>query len=955
MKNWFILFILLPGLCFSQVKTIGYPKVDNYTKSEYNAATQNWDIAQDKKGFMYFANNDGVLKFNGSQWEFMDADIPLPVRSVFVDSKDRIFIGLIDNFGIMDVNSSGIHEFRSLRHLLSDNVGFSDIWKIHEIEEGIVFQSFEKLFIYNDTEEKIKVFSPEEKYRFSFKIDERLIVQEFGLGLYEYNGNFKKIPWSESIVNEEVLSIIKTEDNSLIIGTKDRLYKYKNQEVFEWECEANSYINTDKLFTSSAIFGNQFAFGTIRNGLIISDSEGNVLQHLNKDNSLQNNTILSLYADNSNNLWLGLDNGIDYVEINSPISYITEGGNIGTGYYAIVHNQNLYLGTNQGLFVKPFEDLSRGKVNFKLIEGTEGQVWSLTVENNQLICGHNFGTFIINGETATKIDSEPGGWNYIRLKKDTNTLIGGFYSGLVMFKNKSNSWQFYKKLEGFDESSRFLNEDENGFLWVAHGAKGVFKIKLDEELENIVSVTLYDSNSGLPSNEQNIVFEYNNQSFVSTIDGVYRYVEDINKFEKTDEINKIIGYDGRLKQFSGDAEGNIWFIGENVTGVLRLNEDLSYTQILKPFKAFTNKFVNEFEYVYPYNSNHTFFAIDNGFAHYSSSFSKSYNQSFNSYITKIEINYLDSVIFPQNITRDFPDRFPFRKNSFRFHYTSPFYENLTDLQYSFFLENYSEEWSEWTNDTYKDFTNLFEGDYTFHVKAKNVYGTESNISSYSFTIIPPWHRSKMAYYVYVIFFILLIFAVAKYILFRMEVSKKKEKLKHENELRKREEEFQKQTLIAEKEIIKLRNDKLRAEKIHRDKELANQTMNIVQKNKFLKRLTEEMQRIQNSTDDATVITKMALIKKRIKKEIDSQQQHQLFETYFEDVHSEFFKRLKDQFPQLTPNDLKLCAYIRMNIPTKEIATLLNISYRGVEISRYRLRKKLELSRDINLSTFLTNI
>ena len=88
---------------------------------------------------------------------------------------------------------------------------------------------------------------------------------------------------------------------------------------------------------------------------------------------------------------------------------------------------------------------------------------------------------------------------------------------------------------------------------------------------------------------------------------------------------------------------------------------------------------------------------------------------------------------------------------------------------------------------------------------------------------------------------------------------------------------------------------------------------------------------------------------------NDKRQYQLFETYFEDVHTIFFKRLKEKYPDLSPNDLKMCAYIKMNIPTKEITTLTNISLRGVEIRRYRLRKKLGLSRDVNLITFLSNL
>jgi DNA-binding CsgD family transcriptional regulator len=190
---------------------------------------------------------------------------------------------------------------------------------------------------------------------------------------------------------------------------------------------------------------------------------------------------------------------------------------------------------------------------------------------------------------------------------------------------------------------------------------------------------------------------------------------------------------------------------------------------------------------------------------------------------------------------------------------------------------------------------------------------------------------------------------------RFERSKQKERKKHEKELRVKEQEYEQQSLLAEKEIIRLKNEKLETEKLSLDKELANQTLSIVNKNKFLSRINQEIKRVSDETSDGLVKSRMAVLKKRIDKEIDNQHQKKIFESYFEEVHAGFFERLKEKFPQLSPKDLTLCAYIRMNMSTKEIATLLNISDRGVEISRYRLRKKLGITREVNLSTFLLNI
>ncbi len=949
-----LLFILFsfPFLGLAQIKTIGTPNIRNYPKTVYQAGNQNWGITQDLNGFMYFANNEGVLQFDGFHWDLINVNSL--VRSVLVNSENRIFVGLPYDFGVLEKTQTGTFVFQSLLDLVpEENRSFSDIWKIHEINGKIVFQSFEKLFIYNGAE--IDVFEPTNKFHFSFKVGERLLIQEPGVGLFEvFNGFIDKVPWAEPLKDFRILSILELGENELLIGTESSdLYYYQQGKLSVWDTEVNGAVKSSKLYSATTLFDNYFAFGTVLNGVFIADKNGKIIQHINKNTNLGNNTVLSLLFDKEKNLWLGLDNGIGYVQVNSPISYINAYGGLGTGYCSRVFDGNLYLGTNQGLFIKPFHDIYQNNQEFELVENTKGQVWSLEIFDGQLLCGHNLGTFSIKNKTATQISDVPGGWTYIPLKNDPGFLIGGHYDGITILEKGSEGWKFRNKVKGFSESSRFLFEDNDGEIWMSHGGKGVYRLTINESLDSITNVKLYGYTEGLPSNTQNILFKLAEENYISTIDGVYEYDKTADTFKTADEINKLFGSKDRIREVSGDDEGNIWFISENESGVLRKNEDLTYTKITSPFESLNSHYVREFEFIYPRNEDQTFFGIDDGFAHYSSKFPKSFVQEFRSFITKVELNYIDSVIYPYEKSEKIYE-LPFQRNSFRFHYTAPFYENLTDLRFSYLLENYSEEWSDLTVDIYKDFTNLPFGKYTFKIKALNNYGIESSIDEFEFIILPPWYQTTLAYSLYTLFILALILFLILFLRYRMKLSKNRERQKHIKELQKKEKIIQHQAVVAEKEIMKLRNDKLHAEMIHRDKELANQTNSIIQKNKFLRKLNDELRLLQNSTDDASVRTKIAIIKKRISKETESKQK-KVFETYFDEVHEEFFERLKKKFPQLSPKDLRLCAYIRMNIPTKEIATLLNISDRGVEITRYRLRKKLELSREINLSTFLSGI
>ena len=949
-----VLFILLLSfpLCISaQIKSIGTPNIRNYPKSEYNASTQNWAISQDKNGFIYFANNDGLLCFNGVEWNLTRVSTSSPLRSIMVDSGNTLYAGLINDFGIIDRESYKASAFRSLKNMVQEEYReFDDIWRIYEVDDGIVFQCFKYIFLYKDG--IVEVIKPINRFHFSFKIDNRLLVQEPGIGLFEFrNGSMEALPWWQNQVGQEITTILETEDNIKLFGTSHNgIYILENGQLREWDTPANRYVKQNRLFCATILAGNYYAFGTILNGLIISDREGNIVHILNTNAGLQNNTVLSLYMDRSNNLWLGLDNGIEYIETISPLSYIGS-KKIGTGYCCKVFKGNLYLGTNQGLYVTPLYNFS-STADLKLVENTAGQVWTLEEFDGLLLCGHNKGTFIINGLTAENICDEEGAWKYLPLKDDPELLVAGHYQGLVLFRKINNKWTFYKKVKGFEESSRYLFQDEDGNIWVGHSGKGIFRLKLDSDEGRVTDLVRYTESDGLPSGVGNILLKHGEEIFVATDKGYFEYDKGSDSFVPSAGIKEIFGDAGKLKSLAKDNNGNIWFIADSASGYVRRNEDMTYTRIVTPLKKLSHKYVNEFEFIYPHDGNNIFFGLEDGFAHYAPLIPKSYNENFNAFITVVELPYIDSVLYLRTADVNEGHKFPYTRNSFRFQFAALFFENEIPLEFSYMLEGFSDEWSPWSNDRYKDFSSLHEGSYTIRLKSRNIYGVESDTAAFSFKIRPPWQRSAAACLMYLALVIGAIFLTARYLLFRFRKSLLRKEEEHMKEMKEREDRYERDALIAEREIIKLQNEKLQNEVAFRDKELANQTFGIINKNKFLKKVNEDLNSIQDFVVNDLAKAKILGLKKRVKKEIDLKHQNKIFESYFDEANEELFRRLKGKYPDLTPYDLRLCAFIRMNISTKEIATILNISYRGAEVSRYRLRKKMNLPREINLASHL---
>jgi DNA-binding CsgD family transcriptional regulator len=394
--------------------------------------------------------------------------------------------------------------------------------------------------------------------------------------------------------------------------------------------------------------------------------------------------------------------------------------------------------------------------------------------------------------------------------------------------------------------------------------------------------------------------------------------------------------------------------------MFRLRDDLRYQHISSAFVILAGKFISGFESVYEYTEENFFIGTEDGFAHFNPRIDSNTNPEFSTYITKAVAMHLDSTFYLGNsyISRKSEKvvkyQFPYKGNTFRFNYTSPTYDNSGNIEYSYKLSGFTEVWSEWSSSSVNEYTNLPEGDFVFMVKARNPLGIESLTDQVEFSVLPPWYKTTYAYLVYFLLLILVVMSIMWIIYLRMDISRRKERLKHLQTYRQKEQEYLRNALIDEKKIINLKNEKLKAEMIHRDKELANQTMDLIRKNQFLLSIKEELLKLKRPNNDFALNDKINSLIVKIDKDLDHNKQWEVFETAFDEVHEDFLNRLKAAYPNLTPKELRLCAYLRLNISSKEIAPLMNISVRGVEICRYRVRKKLDIDRDTNMTTFVIN-
>jgi len=959
----FVLFTCQRPLFASSVKNIALPFITNYPKSTYNAGTQNWAITQNTKGFIYFGNNDGLLEFDGKQWHRYKIPNNSIIRSVFAVG-DTIYIGAFEECGFFAPDKTGVLTYHSLVQLIPYmNCSFDEIWKIYQIDNALIFQSFRFLFILKDNQ--IKVLPPLSSFSLSFQIGKQIYVVDRTAGLMIFENEALRPTKADPILGaNEIRCILRFDSQRLLIGTNNSgLFLLDNDKLIQWNSAINSILKNDILFSAIRLQNGYFAFGSVQNGLYITDETGRVIQHLDRFRGLQNNTVLSLFEDKQHDLWLGLDNGIDFIEISSPISIFNYKFNLESTYTSLIYKDYWYVGTNQGLYVADKNELTQTNEHsfFKIIPGTEGQVWFLKVLDNQVFCGHNFGCFLINNDKATKLSDERGFWTIIPDNVKPGTYIAGLYDGLGLITKRNDTWSFVRMIEGFNVSSKSVLQDHDGFCWISHGYRGLYRVKLDSALTRATEIHYYNGNNGLPTQLPYAIHKLDDEIVFSTVQGFYSFDKESKLFKKATQYERLFPEKAVYESIETDVRGNIWYFTTDFMGVNQLQENGSYVNITAPFVKINPMLIPAFKNIFVYGEHNVFIGSQNGLIHYDPFINKDYQHIETVFLREIRCSSEDSTMrlspMPDKLMQSEanPTKIPYRFNSISFLYASPSFETNEANKYAYRLKGFDQSWSSWESISFKEYTNLPFGSYVFEVKSLNVNMKESYIATFSFVIEPPMSRSNMAYFVYIVLFVLFVIVNFMFLKRRFRKAQEKEALRHEKQLNEQKAAFREKSLMAERAIINLRNETLQGQVVHKNKELANTTQHLIHKNKILNIIKHQLVDVNKQVAEESKKDEINQVIKRINKDLKNEKLQEVFDAYFDDVHQDFITRLKINHKNLTPNDLRLCAYLKMNLSSKQIAPLMNISVRGVEIGRYRLRKKLKIDRESNLVEYLLGL
>ncbi len=913
------------------------PPVVSFSPADYASDNQNWSITQDKNSLIYVANNKGLLVYNGESWQLYKSPNESIIRSVFA-SDNRIYTGCFREFGFWEYDDFGQLNYQSIStHIVDEIEPNEEFWTIVKQEDWLIFQSLDNLYLYHTLNEQVRKIPIVGEVNKVFVIDNEIYFSQPNKGIYTIKNQKVELVSDNEVFQQNLVLSIYKDGSQLLVQTDKKGIFHLAEEVRPWDKDPFNTLSKFTVYNAIQTKKGDLVLGTISQGVVFVDvSIGAIQYHITKDQTLSNNTVLSLFEDKQQNIWLGLDHGVDCVNLNSPVRiYQDKSGLLGTVYASIVHNSRLYLGTNQGLFTKAIQSTN----DFEFIEGTAGQVWSLYEHAGNLFCGHNNGTFQVIDALVEPITPKPT-WVIHAFPDREDLLLLGNYNGISVIRKNDDKWFFSHAIEGFDLSARYVEFVDQNTVLVSHEYQGVYEVKLNIELNEASSVTKINNvERGLYSS----IVNFDNSIYYASEKGVFKYNALSHRFEKDSLLSKPYldeGYSsGRL--ISHSNKRSLWlFTSQGIHQFTPNDLDQSYVQFNIPVNSAMRNAMLGYESI-SFIDKETYLS-GNAEGYYLIDLSKVKEQqlTFNTALNFIKNwSISDEKKFISSSENNILDS---KHNNFSISYFVPNYGKFLRTEYQYRLEGLLEDWSEWTRVPEASFYNLNSGNYTFQVRSKIGGQLSANVLEYTFTIERPFYLSNLMIFVYVVLFLILLSVV--HTLYNARYKKQKRKLQEDNK-----KEIELRELESQRKLMRIKNEQLQSDIDSKNRELAISTMSLIKKNQFLNSIKDELKKEKELPMGIKRVLRI------IDKNLNNNDDWKFFEEAFNNADKDFLKKMKERHPSLTPNDLRLCAYLRLNLSSKEIAPLFNISLKSVEVKRYRLRKKMDLPREESLTTYILEI
>lgn len=917
-KKYFLQVVFLTMSLYSLAQTFN-SEIENYSIEDYNADNQNWGIDVDNQGVIYVANNKGLMRFNGQTWQLFELPNKTIVRSVLcVDN--RIYTGSYEEFGYWTKDQYGNYKYTSLISMFDGARSFSNeqFWQIIHNNEDVFFKSFSGgVYVYDGNQVKY-IEDSFGTYDMSVYNNKVLLANRYK-GLMELKGEIMS-PFNFLEKTSRFTSINNVATRSGMLFFYDLtnggfLYNRDLEKASSLPMDLNTFLHKNILNKVTFLTDSKLAFGTIKKGIVIYDIVLKSTQYIHGESGIQNNTVLGIESHNGD-LWVALDNGISKIDFNSPINFYKEySGNLGTVYDVAFVNNNYYLGSNTGVYT------FSGDEQLQLIEGSEDHVWDISVMGSDLIIGHNNGSYLLQKDKPLKKLSDKGVFCTVDIPNEKKAYLQGTYYGINFLKKQEEDW-VSREIEGVSFLVNNIVFESRHIIWTSHPYKGVYRIELNEDYTEAIKIDYYGDYKSFHQYKTNI-YEVNGSILFYNSNKWFQYFKEKDSIGLSSKFQKFNG-----KDFIGKENKGGWFIDRSeVEAITYFNDENK--EILKiDATEIKNRTVSKYEKIIIKDDSLRILNLNNGFAIFN------INELRKQKSVTIKAPVIDKVYSKrqQFSINDSILNFPFKDAqylSFEI-YTPEQYEN----NHLYTLSGKITQ-KELVKNGRLTLQNLDYGDYVLSLINIGLDSEDSAIKNFKFKVLPPWYLSITMRVIYFLLFIGVLFLVYR-------INKIKTR---------RQQLILKRAHIREtqKRINKLERENLEKEVKTKKRELTNSTDSIIRKNETIMVLLNELERL---TDFSPNLSRTKKILAASKKDISSNNDWKVFESNFNELNQEFFKKLIAIQPKLTTKDLRLCAYIKTGLTSKKMAPLMGISLRGVELQRYRLRKKLDIPPNDNLASFL---
>jgi serine phosphatase RsbU (regulator of sigma subunit) len=752
----FILFLLLFNSFYILAQTGNY-YITNYTPANYSASDQNRGTVQDKFGRIHVVNSSGVLNYDGEYWKTTRLPNEARAISMDIDKNGNIFVGGEDELGYIEYQKNGASVFTSLTNKLkSDDKNFSYLWSTICIDNKVYFCGNYNFFIYDYNNIKSIVAPPDSEFHTFFNIEEKLLIRQWNVGFKVYHNNHLQfIKGSEDFANIRVRFILPKNGNDYWVGTESGMYimHFKKSDPTSSTFEKTNTQIENWLINNSVYCGKQlsdktYIIGSQKGGIIHVDENMNIIKSLDLKNGLQDENVTSIFEDSNNNLWLSLNKGISYIEINSPVTKWGKYDGIkGTIESTCKFKNTIYIATDKGM---QYFDENTSKFELSPIATS---TWELISNQNNLFIGTNEGVYIFDGKNYSlayesdviyklKIDSD-----------DPSILYIGGRNILLKAKINGNKLAILNEYEA-EAEVKDIYEYENK-MYFAVNSVGVKE--LDKKTN---SIKIFDKNDGLKSLEDIIFFEFDNKLLLGTGNGIYTYNKTgskkivrenkYNLFPLDNPITKPTNiFNEIFLQHTGQFENQ-----SKVVELTTLNlKSGTIKEEKKSLKRIRDVDIKQF---YLYDSL-IYIPSNDGLYCYDLRHKKTQKE----YITVISSFMVKEDTLYHNIASNFNEKLniDFDNNELHFDLAATNYIDKHEMEFAYYLEGNTDTYGKWTKNNTATFSNLHEGKYVLHAKSRDVLGHEGKEISFSFKILPPWYRTTWAYITYFILFIIIVWVI----------------------------------------------------------------------------------------------------------------------------------------------------------------------------------------------------